>query len=111
MLVKKLVTYPSEVWDDVKSYVMKKYHITTPEHNFSFAKFVYSKSFDYKKFIAGISERQAMYLFVLICRKLGVAFIPDSKGWQIACLEETAEDLMKFVSKITVDFEEVKQPQ
>lgn len=104
--VKKLITFPVYVWKDVADYVMKKHHMVIPTHNFSIAKFIYSNNFDYKKFITRISDRQAMYLFTLICKKLGVAFIPDSSGWKIACLEETADELLEFAKHITLDAEE-----
>lgn len=107
--IKKLVTFPSYVWKDVSSYVMNKYHIVIPKHDFDLSKFIYSSSFDYRKFVVRISERQAMLLFSLICKKLGVAFIQDSQGWKVACLEETADQLLEYATHVTIDAEEVKQ--
>lgn len=107
--IKKLVTLPSYVWQDVSAYVMKKYHILLPKHNFDISKFIYSTAFDYKKFVVQISEKQAMLLFTLICKKLGVAFIPDSQGWKVVTLEETADQLLEYAKRIVVDAEEVEQ--
>lgn len=111
MSIRKLCIYPDYVWKDITSYIWNKYKITSPKHPFKISSFIHSKKFDYRKFVANITEKQAMVLFTLICRKLGVGFITDSDGWQIICLEETAEELLKFVKTEVHCVEPVKQPE
>lgn len=113
--IKKLVTFKKEVWDDVQKFVETRHNVTIPTHDFNFSRFLHSASFNNKRFVDNCSEEQQMLLFMLICRKLGISFIPDSSGWQIVVLEEKADSLVKFMEtfakkKGNVKIDTVYQP-
>lgn len=107
-MVKKLATYPEEVWDDVEAYVRKKYKISTPRHDFSFDKFLHGRSFNMGKFVEDTTDRKAMKLFGYLCRKLDIGFIPDSSGWKVITISEKADALLDFLKKNKTKLEEVK---
>ena len=104
--ITKQITLPAQVWDDITPY-LEGLGYNIPRHKFSLKHFLYRK-LNYKSFIVGMSPRKAMLMFVLICKKLGVGFIPDSNGWRMACVEKHADELLYFIKHTNVEMDEVE---